>query len=83
MGVIREVDARRRVGGASAGVDAERTDFPIGGNRPNHEEDKNQGGEEEQEAEPPPATAVPFVAQAGREADRRGDEDGLGEHEAG
>ena len=83
MWVIREVDARRRVGGASAGIDAERTDFPVGGNRPNHEEDKDQGGEEEQETEPPPAATVRFVAQARREADWRGDEDGLGEHEAG
>ena len=83
MRIIGEVDARRRVGGAAAGVDTERTDFPVGGNRPNHEEDKDQGGEKEQEAEPAAAAAVPFVAQAGREADWRGDEDGLGEHEAG
>jgi hypothetical protein len=81
--VIGEVNARCRVGGASAGVDAERADFPVGGNRPNHEEDQDQRGEEEQEAESPPAAAVPFVAQARREADWRGDEDGLGKHEAG
>jgi len=81
--VIREVDARRRVGGASAGIDAERPDFPVGGNRPNHEEDKDQGGEEEQETEPPPAATVRFVAQARREAGWRGDDDGLNEHEAG
>jgi len=83
MRVIGEVDARRRVGGAAAGVDPERTDFPVGGNRPNHEEDKDQGGEEEQEAEPPAAATVPFVAQARREADWRGVKDGLREHEAG
>ncbi len=83
MWVIREVDARRRVGGASAGIDAERADFPVGRNRPNHEEDNDQGGEEEQETEPPPAATVRFVAQARREAGCRGDDDGLNEHEAG
>jgi len=81
--VIREVDARRRVRGAAAGIDAEWADFPVGGNRPNHEEDKDQSAEEEQEAEPPPAATVPFIARAWREAGWRGDEDGLGEHEAG
>jgi hypothetical protein len=81
--VIRKVDARRRVRGAAAGIDAERTDFPVGGNRPNHEEDKNQSAEEEQEAEPPPPATVPFIAQARRESGWGGDEDGLGEHEAG
>jgi hypothetical protein len=56
--VVREIDTGRRVGGATAGVDAEWTDLPIGGNRPNREEDEDQAGEEEQEAEPPaPATA--------------------------
>ena len=83
MWVIREVDARRRVRRASAGIDAERPDFPVGGNRPNHEEDKDQGGEEEQETEPPPAATIPFVAQGRREAGWWGDDDGLNEHEAG
>ena len=83
MRVIGEVDARRGVGRASAGVDAEGTDFPVGGNRPNYEEDKDQGGEEEQEAEAPAAATVPFVAQAWGEADWRGDEDRLGKDEAG
>jgi hypothetical protein len=81
--VVREIDARRRVSGASAGIDAERADFPVGGNRPNHEEDKDQRGGEEQEAEPTPAATVPFIARARLEAGWRGDDDGLGEHEAG
>jgi hypothetical protein len=58
--VVREVDTGRRVGGATAGVDAERADLPIGGNRPNREEDEDQAGEEEQEAEPP-ATATASI----------------------
>ena len=83
MRVVREIDARRRVGGASAGIDAERADFPVGGNRPNHEEDEDQGGGEEQEAEPPTAATVRFVT-GPRHADGwAGDDDGLRQHEAG
>jgi hypothetical protein len=81
--VVREVDARRRVGRASAGIDPERADFPIGGNRPNHEEDKDQGGGEEQEAEPPPTATVLVVTGARHAGGWAGDDDRLREHEAG
>jgi hypothetical protein len=81
--VIREVDACCRVGGASAGIDAERADFPVGGNGPNHEEDKDQGGKEEQEAEPPPAATVPFVVGARHDDYWRRHDDGLPKHQAG
>lgn len=83
MRVIREVDARGRVGCASAGIDAEWTDFPVGRNGANHEEDKDQGREEQEEAEPPPAATVRFVARARREAGWRRDADGLDKREAG
>jgi len=59
--VIREIDARRRVGGAAAGVDAERADFPVGRNSPNRKEDKDQAGEEQQEAEPAATATVPVI----------------------
>jgi hypothetical protein len=61
MRVIREVNARRGVGGAPGGIDAEGTDFPIGGNGPDHEEDKSQRREEQKEAEAPPPATVTLV----------------------
>lgn len=83
MGVIREVDARRRVRRASAGIDAERTDFPVGGNRPDDEEDKDQGRDEKQEAEPPPAATLRFVARARHDNGWRRAHDGRHQGEAG
>ena len=61
MWVIREVDARRRVSCAPARVDAEGTDFPVGGNRPDDEEDKDQGANEQKEAEAPPPATIRLV----------------------
>jgi len=81
--VVREIDARRRIGGASAGIDAERADFPVGRNRPNHEEDKDQGGGEKQEAEPPAAATIRFVTGPIHPPGWACDDDGLGQHEAG
>lgn len=66
MRVIREIDTRRGVGGAAAGIDAERTDFPVGGNCADHEEDENQRREEEKEAKPPPLATVRLAIRAGR-----------------
>lgn len=83
MRVIREVDARGRVGGASAGIDAERTDFPVGRDGANQEEGKDQGPEEQEKTEAPAAATVRFVARAGREAGWRRADDGLHEREAG
>ncbi len=83
MRVIREVDARRRVGGASAGIDAERTDFPVRRNSPNDEEDQDEPGGEQEETKPAPPATVPFVVRARREAGWRSDDDGLHKREAG
>ena len=83
MRVIREVDARRRVRRTAAGIDAERTDFPVGGNRPDDKEDQDQGRDEEQEAEAAPAPALRFVARARHDNGWRRAVDGRYQGEAG
>jgi hypothetical protein len=75
--VIREVDARRRIGGAPGGIDAEGTDFPVGGNGPDHEEDKNQCAREQKETEPTPPAPIRFAIRARHVADWRRGDDGL------
>lgn len=72
MRIIREIEARR-VARAPTDIDPERTDFPIGGNRPHQEENRDQPSEEQQESEPPAPATVRLVARARRAADwRRG-----------
>ena len=77
MRVIREVDARRRVGCAPGGIDTEGTDFPVGGNGPDHEEDKNQRAREQKETEPTPPAPIRLAMRARRIADWRRGDDGL------
>jgi len=73
--VIREVDGRRRVGGAPGGIDTEGTDFPVGGNGPDDEEDKNQGAKEEKETEPTPPAPIGLAMRTRHVADWcRGDD---------
>lgn len=58
MRVVREVEARR-VPGAPRGVDPERADLPIAGNRAHQEENNDQPGGEQPESEPAaPATVL-------------------------
>jgi len=45
--IVREVQAGFRVRGVPRGIDPERTDLPVGGNRPHQEEDQDQPAEEE------------------------------------
>jgi hypothetical protein len=75
--VIREVDARRRVGCAPGGIDTEGTDFPVGGNGPDDEEDKNQCAREHKEAEAPPPATIRLATRARHLADWRRGDDGL------
>ena len=58
MGVVRKVEARVRLGGAAAGIDAEGTDFPIGRDRAHQEEEDDQPEAEHEEAELPAALAL-------------------------
>lgn len=58
MRVVRKIEARIRLGGAAARVDAERTDFPIGRDRAHQEEEDDQSEEEQEEAELPAALAL-------------------------
>jgi hypothetical protein len=60
--IVREVQAGLRVRGVPGGVDPERTDLPVGGNRSHQEENRDQPGEEEQKAGLPAPAAVPFAA---------------------
>jgi hypothetical protein len=79
VGVIREVDARRRVGRAPGGIDAEGTDFPVGGNGPDQKEDKNQRAKEQKDAEAPPPAPARLPIRARCVAARRRGDDGLGD----
>jgi hypothetical protein len=56
--VVGEVKTRLGVGGAAAGVDPERTDFPVGWNRTDQEEDQDQAEEEQEESKPPAPAAI-------------------------
>jgi len=69
--VIREVEARRRVGCAPGGIDTEGTDFPVGGNGPDDEEDKNQRAKEEKETEPTPLVPIGLALRTRHVADWR------------
>ena len=60
MRVVREVEARR-VPSAPRGVDPERTDLPIAGNRAHQEENHDQPGGEQPESEPAPPATVLFL----------------------
>ena len=77
MGVIREVDARRRVGCAPGGIDAEGSNLPVGGNGPDQEEDKNQRAKEQKEAEAPPPAPTRLAIRARCLIDRRRGDNGL------
>jgi hypothetical protein len=56
--VVREVETRLLVGRVTAGIDLERTDLPVGGNRLDQEEHQDQGAEEQDESKPPAAATV-------------------------
>ncbi|HEY9289033.1 MAG TPA: hypothetical protein VIT43_13530 [Candidatus Dormibacteraeota bacterium] len=58
MGVVGKVEARVRLSGAAAGVDPERTDFPIGWDGAHQEEEDDQAEEEQEEAELPAPLAL-------------------------
>jgi hypothetical protein len=48
--VVREVEARLRVGGVAAGVEPERPNLPVGWDRADQEEDGHESGKEQPEA---------------------------------
>jgi hypothetical protein len=58
MGIVREVEAGLRIGGTADGIDPERTDFPVGRDRPDQEENQDQPGKKQEKSKPPPAPAV-------------------------
>ena len=69
MRIIGEVEARYRVGGIAAGIDAEGADLPIRGNSAHQEEEEDQPGEEQEESKPPPPVTVRLLTRARRAAD--------------
>ena len=95
MRVVREVETCFGVGGAPVGIDLERTNFPVGRNRADHEEHQDQAGEEQEESNLATPATVPFITRghrdvrrslytggyltAGRVADRRCYQDGFGD----
>ena len=60
MRVIGEIEARRRVRGAAAHIDAERADLPVRRDGPDEKEDQDQRAKEQQEPELP--STPPSVA---------------------
>jgi len=56
--IVREVEARRRVGGIPTRVDPERTNLPVGRNGAHQEENQDQRAEEQDESKPPPPPPV-------------------------
>ncbi len=68
MRIVREIQAGRGIGGAAVHIDPERTDFPVGRNGANQDEQREKATKEQEESEPSAAAPFRFLRARGRQS---------------